>query len=114
MMVNSRPGTLVKDVIKAGQSAYEREGFPGEWNFQHQGGASGYDNRDYLGMPDMNEMIHLHQAFTWNPTIQGTKSEDTIIVNEKEPELITQTGGWPTIEHEVDGIVLKRPAILSR
>jgi Xaa-Pro aminopeptidase len=114
MMAKSRPGTLVKDVIKAAQDAYEKMGFSDEWNFQHQGGASGYDNRDYIGKPDLNEVVHLHQAFTWNPTIQGTKSEDTIIVNQKEPELITQTGNWPTIEQKVDGITLKRPAILLR
>lgn len=114
MMAKTRPGALVKDVIKAAQDAYTECGYPGEWNFQHQGGAIGYDNRDYIGKPGMNDMVHLHQAFTWNPTVQGTKSEDTIIVTESVPELITQTSNWPTIEHSVDGFTLKRPLILER
>jgi Xaa-Pro dipeptidase len=114
MMARTRPGVTVKEVIKAAQDAYKKTGYPDEWNFQHQGGAIGYENRDYIGKPDMNEVIHNHQAFTWNPTIQDTKSEDTIIVNEKEPELITQTADWPTIEYMIDGITLKRPSILER
>jgi Xaa-Pro dipeptidase len=114
MMAKSHPGVLVKDVIAAAQEAYVQCGWPGEWNYQHLGGALGYENRDYIGKPGMKEVIHLNQAITWNPTVQGTKSEDTILVNTGVPEIITQTDNWPTIEYKVDGIQLRRPVILER
>lgn len=38
------------------------------------------------------------QAFAWNPTITGTKVEDTALVIGDNVELITSTPDWPVIE----------------
>ena len=42
----------------------------------------------------------------------GAKSEDTIICTADEPEIISATGDWPTLEVEVNGRAYHRPAVL--
>ena len=55
------------------------------------------------------ERIQGNQAFAWNPSIAGTKSEDTILLSDKGTEIVSQVGDWPCTE--VDGI--RRPDILQ-
>ncbi|CCQ98122.1 hypothetical protein CULT_80015 [[Clostridium] ultunense Esp] len=80
----------------------------------HQGGATGYASREYFATPASEEVVHLHQAFAWNPAILGLKSEDTILVGEKENEVLTHTGSWVYLEMEQDGKRYLRPDILVR
>ena len=44
--------------------------------------------------------MQARQAFAWNPTIAGTKVEDTALVIGDSIEIITSTPGWPTIQIE--------------
>ena len=44
--------------------------------------------------------MQARQAFAWNPTVTGTKVEDTALVVGDSIEIITSTPGWPTIELE--------------
>jgi hypothetical protein len=54
-------------------------------------------------------------AFAWNPTVQGTKSEGTVLVSEEGFERLTAPGDWPTREAEAAGhdLTLERPAVLG-
>jgi antitoxin VapB len=54
------------------------------------------------------------QAYAWNPSITGTKSEDTMLVGDDGNEVITAMPGWPTIELKLDGKTIQRPAILEQ
>ena len=38
------------------------------------------------------------QAFAWNPTIAGTKVEDTALLVDGTLQMITTSSDWPTIE----------------
>ncbi len=113
-MAKTQIGAPISEIFRSAQDAYAKVGYPDEWHFHHQGGAIGYESRDYVGTPSSIEHVSRNQAFTWNPTIQGTKSEDTIIATSAAPELITLTGQWPTITLEVDNVKLERPEILVR
>ena len=104
----TQQGAALADVFRAGMSAYAKEGFDGEWQHHHQGGLTGYNGRELLGTPTATHRIEATQAFAWNPSIKGTKSEDTILLTPNGTEIITQEGEWPLIECE--GI--KRPDIL--
>jgi len=112
-MARTKPGVVVGRIVDDAKAAYKKVGYPDEWHFHHQGGSIGYESRDYIGFSESKDIVVNHQGFTWNPTIRGTKSEDTIIVSSGEPELITLTKDWPVIEVEVDGVTYKRPAILE-
>jgi len=112
-MNSTKPGTVAGKIIDDAKAAYEKVGYADEWRLHHQGGAIGYSERDYIGISESKEIVVNHQAFTWNPSIQGNKSEDTMIVSHGAPELITMTGDWPVIEVTVDGMAFIRPAILE-
>ena len=102
MILGTRPGTTAGEVLAAAQRAYARVGFPDEWRLHHQGGAIGYQPREYNAFPGSPEVILANQAFAWNPSICGTKSEDTILAGPAGPEVLTcASGDWPAVEIEV-------------
>ncbi|MDT8304742.1 MAG: hypothetical protein RRC07_02300 [Anaerolineae bacterium] len=39
----------------------------------------------------------MGQVFAWNPSIAGTKSEDTILAGESGNEILTAMDGWLTV-----------------
>ena len=113
-MVNTHPGIPAKDVLQKGIDAYNAKGFPEEWKLHHQGGSIGYAGRDYRTNFNTPDVVQENQAFTWNPSITGTKSEDTIVATSRGPELITRPILYPTVRMEVDGMTFIRPAILEK
>jgi Xaa-Pro aminopeptidase len=106
----TRPGTPVKDVFAAGLAEYAAQGFPNEWRLHHQGGATGYGSREYKGTHTCPEVVLDNQAFAWNPSIAGTKSEDTILACGGVPEILTEARSWPMITE----FAVPRPDILVR
>lgn len=111
----TRPGTPVADLFAAAQAAYAENGFADEWTRHHQGGATGYAGRDYKAIPGSKEIVRPQQAFAWNPSIEGTKSEDTIIAADSGPEILTTpSADWPTRRFDTPQGALDRPLILER
>ena len=105
-------GNAIGEVLAAGIGEYERQGFPDEWQFHHQGGPTGYAGREFLAAPGESRQVLPSQPFAWNPSICGTKSEDTIIVTNEGIEVLSAAKDWPVIEVEYDGRVFQRPDIL--
>jgi len=114
LILNTRPGLKAGDVLKKGIEMYESEGFKDEWNEHFQGGPTGYNIRDYFVTPETENIIIENQPFAWNPSIKGTKSEDTILVGKSENELVTCSGDWPTKTIEIDGMKIERHEILVK
>ena len=112
MIAATRPGVKAADIFKATKTAYANNGYPDEYKLLHQGGAAGYTPREYFISPELDIAVQAGQVFAWNPSIAGCKSEDTILIGEKENEILTATEGWPMIPISVDGRILERPAIL--
>lgn len=108
----TRPGARVADIFTAAVDAYATAGFPGEWQNHHQGGATGYQAREYVGTFGSTEIVSQGQAFAWNPSIAGVKCEDTFLVGATGNEVITTIDGWPMVAVEADQKVWQRPAIL--
>jgi hypothetical protein len=113
-MAHTCPGIPVREVFQKGVDAYQGKGYPEEWKFHHQGGSIGYTGRDYRVNFKTPDIIQENQAFTWNPSITGTKSEDTILATPKGPEMITHPILYPTLFLSVAGISFIRPAILEK
>lgn len=108
MIIATRPGRTLGDIFNVAVEAYAHSGFPEEWRSHHQGGPAGYEPREYFAYPGSSDQVALGQAYAWNPSISGSKSEDTILVAETGNEILTDMPGWPKIE--CDGI--ERPDIL--
>lgn len=91
-----REGGTAGDVFGALQDAYADLGWQGEWENHHQGGAAGFAGREWIATPDHDAPVHLPMAYSWNPTVQGAKSEDTHLVTDDGVEVLSATGEWPT------------------
>ncbi|MFB3884385.1 MAG: M24 family metallopeptidase [Thermodesulfobacteriota bacterium] len=113
-MAHTRPGMPAREVFQKGIDAYQEKGYPEEWKLHHQGGSIGYTGRDYRTHLKTPDVIQENQAFTWNPSITGTKSEDTILATPRGPVMITHPILYPTLSMIVEGISFVRPAILEK
>jgi Xaa-Pro aminopeptidase len=113
-MAASRPGTPAREVLQKGLDAYREKGYPEEWRLHHQGGSIGYTGRDYRTSSQTQDVVLERQAFTWNPSITGTKSEDTILATSSGPEMLTRPILYPAVSVTAAGISFERPAILER
>jgi Xaa-Pro aminopeptidase len=114
MIAATRPGHTMGDVFQQAQSAYASVGFPDEWKIHHQGGLAGYAPREITATPSSTQPILAGQAYAWNPSIAGAKSEDTILVGEQRNEILTEMKDWPTTEIQIGNQTIKRPAILQK
>jgi len=113
-IAGTQVGTRIGDIFTAGLDAYAAHGFPEEWKLHHQGGPAGYVAREYRATADSNDQVVPYQVFAWNPSITGTKSEDTIMATPGGPEIVSLSPGFPTIDVKVGDRVFPRSDILSR
>ena len=119
MQEASEPGKTLGDVFSACQEAYARMGFPAnEWHNHHQGGTAGYAGRTCKATPgepfpilekgwservkDISGVsVEFGQAFAWNPSAVGVKSEDTfILMPDGRKEIVTLTPKLPRVDLE--------------
>ena len=77
------------DAFEDCQRFYAEAGFPGEWKLHHQGGMTGYVSREVIATPQARQVIRVGQAFAWNPSVTGAKAEETFVLTENGPEVIT-------------------------
>jgi len=115
MNLSTTPGSTLASVFDTARKAYAEHGFADQWELHHQGGPTGYAPRDVIATPGDQQTVLENQAFAWNPSITGTKSEDTIIVTRGEPIIVTAAGkDWPMVQAAYNGKTLPRPDILVR
>jgi antitoxin VapB len=93
--------------------AYAAKGFVDEIDKHHQGGAAGYKTRDWVAHPTSGEVVRDHQAFAWNPSITGTKVEETCIVVGEEIEVVTSKTDVPLMTTVIGGKEYNSPGIIT-
>jgi Xaa-Pro dipeptidase len=101
LLNSTRPGTTSADLFKVAQAAYAAQGFPGEERFHHQGGPTGYGEREWVATPNGTEVVVDNQAFAWNPSIRGGKVEDTVILRDGIIENLTATPELPVLSNAI-------------
>ncbi|MBS3944823.1 MAG: M24 family metallopeptidase [Melioribacter sp.] len=110
----TRPGINASEIFEKVKEWYASAGYENEWMLHHQGGAIGYDDREWVIYPGINEVVRNNQPFAWNPTITGAKVEETMIVNENGFEVLTKSSNWPMIIVNLNGKKYPQPSILIR
>jgi Xaa-Pro dipeptidase len=110
----TRAGATSADLFAAAQSGYADAGYPGEEEFHHQGGATGYGEREWLATPKGAEVVENQQAFAWNPSIRGGKVEDTVLLVDGAIETLTATPDLPVVETERHGTTYQSAGVLVR
>ena len=105
------PGRTLAEVFAAGCAAYAAYGFDAdEWRRHHQGGVAGYAGRDPRATNLTDDPIVAGQAFAWNPTGDGAKVEDTVLLTEEGLQVLTLDPAWPTVTYAGR----QRPDVLRR
>ena len=109
----SRPGEPCSEIFRRAKRIYQKTGYADQWRLHHQGGIIGYAPREVKATPDLPFPLKRHMALAWNPSITGTKSEDTILIDDDGFQFLTRTIRWPTLRIKVKGVEVRRPDILS-
>ena len=108
LMEATRPGVPLRDLfVGTLQSGYAELGEANAWRDHHQGGSTGYTGRDQRVTPTTEGAVQPNQAYAWNPSLPGVKSEDTFVAGVDGPEVLTVDPTWPV--HPDSG----RPAIVE-
>ncbi len=110
----TRAGATSAELYHVAQAAYEAEGYPGEERLHHQGGSTGYGEREWVATPNGTEVVVNNQAFAWNPSIRGGKAEDTVLLHDGKIEWLTATPGLPSIEASANGTIYPAAGVLVK
>ena len=113
LLSETKPEKTGAELYKIAADAYAEKGFADEINLHHQGGATGYKTRDWVIHPKSNETVFDKQVYAWNPSITGTKVEETALILDGKIEILTLTPDFPQISNEIDGREYLSPDILS-
>lgn len=115
-IILSKPGASAGEIFRKIKESYADEGYPDEWTAHHQGGPAGFRGRDYRATEHESRCLMENQPIVWNPTVRGTKSEDTILTGQtgQIPKILTDTGNWVYYNVSFDGGTIRRPAILEK
>lgn len=113
LILSTRVGRTLGEQFTVAERAYAEAGYPEAISEHHQGGSIGYLSREKLAVPGDPTPMLARQAFAWNPSLRGSKSEDTVLLTDTGPEILTSWPEWPVFDIEVDGEQISRPAILE-
>lgn len=109
----SKPGVSLAELYAVAEDAYARSGYPSEESMHHQGGTTGYRGRERRAKPGETWELMANQAIAFNPTVRGTKSEDTALGRQDKPEILSKDSSWPFLSIYTNGCVFNRPAIMA-
>lgn len=114
MIQGTQAGRTLAGQWALAAESYRDLGYPEAIEAHHQGGSIGYMTRERLATPDDATPMAVSQAFAWNPSLRGVKSEDTVLLTASGPEVLTAMPEWPIWEVTLDGQQWQRPAIQVR
>jgi len=109
-------GASADMLFEIARAAYASLGYSGEETMHHQGGATGYLEREWVARPGGSERVTTPQAFAWNANLQGAKVEDTVLVqagSNRSIELLTSTPDLPTVVTRFDGVNYYSAGVLT-
>ncbi|MGA3346896.1 MAG: M24 family metallopeptidase [Terracidiphilus sp.] len=110
----TRAGVTAQRLYSVAKDAYAAAGFPGAEDLHHQGGATGYGEREWVATPKGTEIVVDRQAFAWNPSCEGGKVEDTVVLRGGAIESLTETTEFPSVVSVVGGQSYRSSGVLLR
>jgi antitoxin VapB len=114
LLHSTRAGATARRLYAVAKDAYAAAGFPGEEDLHHQGGATGYGEREWVATPNGAEVVLNRQAYAWNPSARGGKAEDTVVLQDGVIEYLTETTMFPVVETVVGGQSYRSAGVLLK
>lgn len=114
LLASLRPGATLGALFAAGQAAFADAGFADEWKALHVGGSCGYLPRERKAAPDDPTPVLADQAFAWNPSVAGSKCEETVLCTASGWEPLSAPTSWPSVTVTRNGQRFALPGILQR
>nr|WP_275980354.1 M24 family metallopeptidase [Halalkalibacter alkaliphilus] len=96
-------GSTLEKVFERGVMEYEKQGYPLEYKEHHQGGLTGFIPRELRANYGCTHVVRQNEVYAFNPTIQGSKCEDTVLVTEEGIINMTYTGNYAYVTCDIDG-----------
>ena len=91
-----RDGRPLSAIYQALAGAYAQMGQPDAIHEHHQGGITGYLARELLATADTRLPIRNGMALAFNPSLRGSKIEDTFLLVDNKLENLTFDPSWPS------------------
>ena len=91
----SRPGEPVAEVFRRARRIYDKFGHPHEWTLDYQGAQIGYSPRELVFRPDCPATMTHGMAVCWSPSVGSARSEDTVVVDDRGFEVVTECRTGP-------------------
>lgn len=104
LLAATREGASSDELFTVAKEAYSTVGYLGEERQHHQGGATGYLEREWVARPGGSDRVAAQQAFAWNPNLPGAKVEDTYILQHGSMEALTGTSQLPVVSTRLQGV----------
>jgi antitoxin VapB len=114
LLAATKAGATSASLFATAADTYAALGHPGEEQRHHQGGATGYGEREWLSTPAGKERVVNRQAFAWNPSVAGGKVEDTVLLRDGEIELLTGTPELPVVSTRAGDMTVQSAGVLIR
>ena len=114
IIAETQAGRTLGELYEKLREVYASEGAPEAIEQHHQGGTIAYLARETLACPGELACVEVGQAFAWNPSLPGAKSEDTMLLTDRGPEIITAMPDWPMLRIPTAHGIIDRPAVLQR
>jgi Xaa-Pro dipeptidase len=114
LLAATKVGASAAELFATAADAYASLGYPGEELRHHQGGATGYGEREWLATPAGKERVVNSQAYAWNPSVNGGKVEDTVLLRDGKIELLTSTPDLPAVSTTAGDLAVHSAGVLIR
>lgn len=105
------PGSDVGNIYEMGINAYESVGYPLEFKEHHQGGLTGFVPRELRANIGVHHEVRVGEVYAFNPSLQGSKCEDTYLVTEDGIECMSHTGNYHYVEIVRNDVTYKIPTV---
>ena len=114
LLAATRTGARSADLFATAAATYAALGHAREELRHHQGGATGYAEREWIATPTGTEQVLNAQAFAWNPSVAGGKVEDTVLLKGGAIEVLTRTPELPVVSTNAGGTTIESAGVLIR
>ena len=112
LLAATQQGINSDELFTVAEKAYSAVGYAGEEKQHHQGGATGYLEREWVARPGGSERVAAQQAFAWNPNLPGAKVEDTFLLRDGSLETLTRTPELPVVSTSLQGVAYQSAGVL--